>query len=130
VDAKKSPAACDSRAKSETRIKNAPHSPTSAQLQRDAVAARRPLPRAEPPKAKPSPEPEPFERGWEIISRDRLGKRGIARCLTCSSIKEISLVSDVSCGCNRSKVADQSTYARMIWTAEMLVARRRHRGAT
>lgn len=85
-----------------------------------------------PKPAKPPQPVEAFERigtSWELIARDRLGKTGFARCLTCSEIKHVSLVSDIpSCGCNRSRIADQETFAEMISEAESIISRCRHRG--
>jgi hypothetical protein len=139
VDAKKSPGVCDTRAKAELEQRTArpPSSPAAQKLQRDAdrsVADRRPLPRPEPPKpAAPQPA-EAVERlgPWKIISRDSTGKRAAAQCTACLTIREIGISGDAiaSCGCRGSKRPGPESFAAAAAAAEMIVSRRRHRGAT
>jgi hypothetical protein len=96
------------------------------------TASRRPLSRPEPPKP---PEPaETFERlgPWEIISKDRTGKRAVARCLNCQRIAQIGIGDGTvaSCGCDRAHARDPTAFSEMIFAAELIAARRRHKGAT
>jgi hypothetical protein len=110
-------------------------SKSDGKLQRDAdrfTASRRPLSRPEPPKP---PEPaETFERlgPWEIISKDRTGKRAVARCLNCQRIAQIGIGDGTvaSCGCDRAHARDPTAFSEMIFAAELIAARRRHKGAT
>jgi hypothetical protein len=70
---------------------------------------------AAPLTAKPPP-PDPFEIGrlgpWSLLSRDPLGKRGLAICSGCQTIREIALTDGVpSCGCSASRRPETSSSA-------------------
>jgi hypothetical protein len=85
-----------------------------------------PKPRSEPkPKSKPAapPPPDPFaglERlgTFVLLGRDPLGKRAIARCLACSTVREIGLTAGIpSCGCGRASRPDESSARRSAFAA-------------
>jgi hypothetical protein len=83
---------------------------------------------AEPkPVAAPPPDPEATLvsiGGWRILGLDSTKKRAAARCLNCSTIREISTEAlrngGVSCGCARARTLGAA--------AERIVAASRHRG--
>jgi hypothetical protein len=88
-----------------------------------------------PPKPKPAalePPPSPFERlgPWAIIHRDALGKRAVAQCAYCLTIKEIGIADGciASCGCNSGRTPSAKTFAAGIAGTEAHVAVLRHRG--
>jgi hypothetical protein len=98
-------------------------------------------PRLAQPKPKPVPAATPqsadlFEVGrigssWAILGLDSTKKRGLARCLSCSAIREISVVGDsvARCGCGGSRrPPGAETFASAVTTAEALTSRHRHKG--
>ena len=101
-----------------------------------------PPPRLAKPKHKAAepPPPDPFAGlarigSWLIIQRDRTGKRAVARCLHCSTVREISIADDsvAHCGCSGSwpgagRFATPSGFASGIAGTEAHVAVLRHRG--
>jgi hypothetical protein len=55
-----------------------------------------------------TPTPDPFAIGrlgqWILLGRDALGKRALARCCGCGTVREIGLTDGVpSCGCGASR---------------------------
>ncbi len=109
-----------------------------------------PPPRLAKPQPRPEPEPKPavtppFEAGlerlgqtWVIIKRDACGKRAVARCCACLSVREIGLADDTiaRCGCSGTSpgagrfAAPASTFASGVSGAARFEARGRHRGRT
>ena len=99
-------------------------------------------PRLAQPKARPSTDagqepvepPDPFA-GFErvgtfiILGRDALGKRALARCTACATVREISVAGDVpSCGCSGARrSAGEETFASAVAAASAFAARHRHR---
>jgi len=84
--------------------------------------------------ATPKP-PAPFDTfrlgPWRLLRRDRTGKRAVARCSNCGLIREIGLAGGIpSCGCVRSHSLGGQTFASTVAAAEIVTARRRHRGGS
>jgi hypothetical protein len=66
---------------------------------------------------------------WRIIRRDATRKRAVARCLSYSAIREISLVADPPFCCSGSRCSPAvETFAAEAAAAASLTARARHRG--
>ena len=78
-----------------------------------------------------APDPFNLERlgPWEILRRDPTGKRAVARCVNCQTVREISVVDGIaSCGCARARMGGAATFASSIVAAETRGATNRHKG--
>jgi len=101
-----------------------------------AQPVRRPQPRVNPARRpKPiEPDPDPFAIGrigsaWSVIGLDALKKRGVAKCLACGIVREITVVDGTPlCGCAGSQRRTAETFASTVTVAERIVAASRHRG--
>jgi hypothetical protein len=97
---------------------------------------------SEPPRAQTLPPLDPLEAAlerlgpWLVLKRDPTGKRAVAQCSHCQTIKEIGVADGciASCGCSGSWPGagrlTASTFADGIAGAERFGARGRHRGRT
>jgi hypothetical protein len=67
---------------------------------------------------------------WTIFQTDPTGKRALARCTCCQTVREISVVNGIpSCGCTGSRRSTASAdFATGIIEIEARVAIGRHRG--
>jgi hypothetical protein len=76
---------------------------------RIATTVRAARQQPQPPAA---PDPFTLERlgPWEILRRDATGKRAVARCANCQTVREISVVDGciASCGCARARTPGAS----------------------
>ena len=123
--------------------KNAPKSPTGpvkGQKPKPFAVDHAPLQapvrsRPAPPKPRPvaPPPPDPFEIGtlgpWSLYSKDPLGKRALAKCSHCQTVREISLVDGVpACGCAESWRPATSGFVSELVETEARIATGRHRG--
>jgi hypothetical protein len=97
---------------------------------------RTPKPRPEPKPAAPAPV-DPFEIGrigssWSLLKlSDTTGKRGLARCLACGIVREITVVGDdpPSCGCTGSRRPDASARTSSFAASSFIPGLRRARSS-
>jgi hypothetical protein len=92
------------------------------------TAVRRPPVRTPTPRPESEPPRDPFSLGrlgpWSLLTRDPLGKRALAKCSHCQTVREISIAdgSVASCGCGAPRQTGAETFASTVAAAERIVA--------